>query len=154
MRRVLVYLLIVVVLLGTGAGLGIYVLSPVLSSMNKSNTSTSTTTQQSTAQPVIQSLGKFTTNLSDPKYVIQISVNLEFYDKKVLAEIQKNDPSFLVIQDELLKYLKNLKPQDFTTEKGITAAQQNLVKRINELYGKTVLVGVLFGADTVVTVMP
>jgi flagellar FliL protein len=81
-------------------------------------------------------------------------VNLEFYDKKALNEIQKMDPSFLVIQDELLKYFKTLKPEDFSTDKGISQIQDNFVKRINNLYGKIILSDVLFGADTVITVMP
>jgi flagellar FliL protein len=60
----------------------------------------------------------------------------------------------LVIQDELLKYFKTLKPEDFSTDKGISQIQDNFVKRINNLYGKIILSDVLFGADTVITVMP
>lgn len=148
MRRILVYLLIVVLLLGGGMALGVYVLSPIVK-----NVGTNSTTQ-SKPSPVLQTLGKYTTNLSDPKYIIQVSVNLEFYDSKTLSDVQKSDPSFLVIQDVLLKYFKTLKPADFSSETGIANIQKNLVDRINKLYGKTVVTNVLFGADTVITVMP
>ncbi|HHY43525.1 MAG TPA: flagellar basal body-associated FliL family protein [Coprothermobacter sp.] len=148
MKKILVYLVVVVLLLGVGMALGVYVLAPVVKDMG------SNTKSQSKPEPVLQPLGKFTTNLSNPKYIIQVTVNLEFYDKKALSEVQKMDPSFLVIQDELLKYFKTLKPEDFSSDKGITLIQENFVKRINNLYGKTILSGVLFGADTVITVMP
>lgn len=148
MKKILIYLLVVILLLGAGMTLGVYVLAPVVKDMG------SNTAAQSKPEPVLQPLGKFTTNLSNPKYIIQVTVNLEFYDKKALSEIQKMDPSFLVIQDELLKYFKTLKPEDFSTDKGLSQIQDNFVKRINNLYGKTVLSDVLFGADTVITVMP
>ncbi len=149
MKKILVYLVVVVLLLSLGMALGVYVLAPVVKDMGSSNTK-----PQSKPEPVLQPLGKFTTNLSNPKYIVQVTVNLEFYDKKALSEVQKMDPSFLVIQDELLKYFKTLKPDDFSSDKGITQIQENFVKRINNLYGKTVLSDVLFGADTVITVMP
>jgi len=148
MKKILVYLLVVVLLLGTGMALGVYVLAPVVIDMGAN------TASQSKPKPILQPLGKFTTNLSNPKYIIQVTVNLEFYDEKVLSEVQKMDPNFLVIQDELLKYFKTLKPEDFSTDKGISQIQDDFVKRINNLYGKSVLSDVLFGADTVITVMP
>ncbi|NPV88258.1 flagellar basal body-associated protein FliL [Coprothermobacteraceae bacterium] len=149
MKKALLYVLAVLLLLSMGMALGAFVVAPMLRARASTNVQ-----QKPKNTPVLQTLGKFTTNLSDPKDIIQITVNLEFYDAKVLNEVKKTDPNLLVMQDVILKHLKTLTPTSFASDKSISKVQADIRDKINAYYGKTVVTNVLFGADTVITVMP
>jgi len=146
-KKLAVIVAVSVIAIAVGVAVGVFVVGPRLSP--KAPTTADEIEKDKT---VLYDLPKMTVNLSDPSWIIQISLTLRFRDQKALDEVIGKDPDMYVIRDIVISVLSTKTPEDFTSEK-IKDVLNEIKDKINAYYGEDIVVEVLC-TDKLLTKLP